>query len=160
LGGDASLDGVSSNVDHPLAAHILLDGGIIAQSNQQHLGESSASQLALGEEVTLAVASQDAQVHAVADVGSRPAVSGHVVEHGGVGGQLFSRLGAQQQVADNLSSLLTGQDGVGLEVALIAALEYTETDHNVDSLNILDLTGISEILARSAGAHDHHAHEH
>src|SRR5699024_2533746 len=37
LGGDAGLDGVSSHVDGPGVAGVVLDLGIVAQSNQQHL---------------------------------------------------------------------------------------------------------------------------
>ena len=117
-----------------------------------------AGQLTLGVELAGAVASQDTHVGAVGDVGSGPAVSSHVGELGAGSAQLLGVLGTHQHVADDLGGLLTGQDLVGHEVALLVALKDTDGAHHRSGGGVLDLSLVVEV--GSAGAHDRQAQNH
>ena len=117
-----------------------------------------AGQLTLGVELAGAVASQDAHVGAVGDVGSGPAVSSHVGELGAGNAQLLGVLGTHQHVSDDLGGLLTGQNLVGHEVALLVALKDTDGAHHRSGGGVLDLSLVVEV--GSAGAHDRQAQNH
>ena len=160
LGGDARVHRVGGHVDGPVVAHIVGNLRVIAQGHQHHLRKGQAGQLALGVEVAVAGARQDALLHAVADVARGPAVGGHVLEGGGVGGQLAGVLLAQEHDSHDLGGLLTGQDAGGVEGALVGALEHAERGHDFRGLGVSDLVAVDEITARSGGADDHHTDEH
>ena len=158
LGGDARVHRVGGHVDGPVVAHIVGNLRVIAQGHQHHLRKGQAGQLALGVEVAVAGARQDALLHAVADVARGPAVGGHVLEGGRVGGQLAGVLLAQQHDSHDLGRLLTGQDAGGVEGALVGALEHTDGGHHINRLSVGDFSRVVEITAHSAGGDDHHAH--
>ena len=154
------LHNLGGHIDLPAGAHIALDGGVIAQGSQQHLGKSIAGQLAGGAEGAVAVAGDDAQRSAVADVAGAPAGGGHIGE-GGHAAQLVSGGGPKQDVSDDLGSLLAGQGAVRIEGTIFVALDDPQGGHDGDRLLIADRTGVSEIsVCDGDKAHSHNQSQH
>ena len=155
-----SLVGVAAHVDGPAVAGEAEHVGVVAHSGQEHLGGLLSSQGAGGVELAGAVAIDDAHAGAVLNV-----LLGPDALDVGVGGV---HLGADNgldtavhHVGNDLGHLLTGQGVIGSEIAaVVLAADDVQSHHDFDSLFVLDLTGIGEILGRRAGAHYHHAHQH
>ena len=129
-----------------------------ASGDHHHLTELVAGDVGGGVELALAAAGDDAQAGAVGDGAGRPAASLNVGEGNGVVGQVVSNLLAQQHVADDLGGLLTGQVAIGLELA-VDTIEDTDTAHDGNSFDILDVISIGVGGTGKGHGHDQNQHQ-
>ena len=156
---ETGLVGVTVGVGLPAVAGEAKHSGVVAHGGQEHLGGLAGSQGALGIELAGPVAVDDAHAGAVLNVRLSPVIVDITVG----GDQLGADVGlhaAVHDVGDDLGHLGPGQGAIGIEVAAVfLTADDVQSHHGIDSLFVLDLTRIGEILARSAGRDDHHAHD-
>ena len=157
---ETDLIGDLGDVDLPVGAGEALDLGIIAERDEEHLGELEAGQLAGGSEGAVTVAGHNAGGGAVVNKAGGPAGSRDVGELGSTDESLGG-LVAEQQVADDLGSLLTGEVVLGVEVALLIANENADGVHDFHSFIVVDLVGIFEsCVADGDEGHGHDQRQH
>ena len=155
----AGLVGVAANVHGPVGAHQTEHLGIVAHGGQEHLGGLLGSQGAAGVELTSAVAGDDAHAGAVLNVRLSPVIVDITVGGDDLGADVGLHAAVHHE-RDDLRHLGAGQSAIGVKVAaVVLTINDAQRHHGVDGLSVVDLTGIGEILARSAGGNDHHAHD-
>ena len=156
----ALLVGPDIHAHGPVGAGEALDLGLVAQSHQQHLGGLGAGHGAVGVKGAVALAGHDAQLGAVLDVAGSPVAHGVGVAVGD-GGAQAGVLAAVQHDADHLGHLGTGHDAGGIVSTVILAVDDAQLDEHLNGLFVDDLVLIGEVvIARSAGADDHHGQNH
>ena len=145
--GQTGSAGELQNVDLPGRANKALFLSIVAQGDQDHLQELDAGELAFGSVLVVANAGDDALLRAVRDVGNSPVILGNI--HKGVGGvvQLANIRVAIVEHGNDLSSLGALQGIVGL-VGRALTIQHTDRGEYVNSLDILDVFGVSVDLGR------------
>ena len=145
--GQTGSAGELQNVDLPGRANKALFLSIVAQRDQDHLEELDAGEFAFGSVLVVANAGDDALLRAVRDVGNSPVILGNI--HKGVGGvvQLANIRVAIVEHGNDLSSLGALQGIVGL-VGRALTIQHTDRGEYVNSLDILDVFGVSVDLGR------------
>ena len=151
-------DGLLGNVDGPVGAGVALVGSVIAQSAQQHLHESIASQRVGGLEGAVSITGDDAGLLAVSDVASEGMVGSNVLVGSGVSHQSGCGGGAKDQVADDLGSSATGQGVAGIEGTVGIAVDDLCLGQHVNSFSVVDLAAVREVLGTSADGDQRHGH--
>ena len=154
----ADVQSTLGNLDGPVSAGVALDGSVIAQSAQQHLHEGIAGQRCIGTEGAVSITGDDALLCAVSNITSIGVVDGNVLVGSGVSGQSGCGGGAQDHVADDLSSGTTGQASGGIEGAVSIAANDANCGHHVDSFFIIDRSVIGEVLGTGADGDQRHGH--
>ena len=146
------------DADLPVGAGEALDGGVIAERAEEHLGELEAGQLAGGVEGAVAHAVDDLLGGAIVNVAGSP-VGGRDVTELVAANKSLSGLVAEHQVADDLGSFRTGQVCSGVEVEVVVADENADSVHNINGLfaAIRDLVIILE--SRVADGDEGHGHD-
>ena len=132
--------------------------GEVAQGLQQHSSCLDGGDGGAGVELTLAHAHHNAGGRAVVYVALGP--GGHVGEFGDSGKVTGVHVGAVQKLADDDGHLGAGDHFLRAEASVGVTVENAEPGSDLSSFLIYDLIEISEAVARSAGAGDHHAQEH
>ena len=122
----------------------------VAQSLHQHQAGLDSGDVGVAVELGGADTGDDAVIVASGHIGGGP--SGHV-------GEGVSAAGLQtQQVAHHDGHLITGDHLVRVEVALVVTGHDTDHFQDLDGFQIV--LGIHVLVARGAGADDHHAQQH
>ena len=155
----ADVDGLLGNVDGPVVANIALEGGVIAQSAQQHLHEGIAGQGVAGTESAVGVTTDDAFLLAVGDVAGELAGYGDVAVGGGVCVELSRGGGPQDHVADDLGSGAASQVVTRLEVAARVTINNFDGGDHVDGFFVGDVTVVRELLGAGVDRDERHHHD-
>ena len=159
-GVQALLVGADVHADGPVGAGEALHLGLVAHGHQQHLGSLRAGHGGIGVELAGSVAGHDAQLGAVLDVAGSPVAHGVSVAVGD-GGAQAGVLAAVQHDADHLGHLGAGHDPGGIVGAVVLAVDDAQLDEHLNGLFVDDLVLVGEVvIARGAGADDHHANDH
>ena len=156
LGGGHQLAGV----DLPVSAGEALGVGIIAEADEQHLAELQSGQGTGGVELTVADAGDDAGGGAVVHITGRPAIGSHVGELVAAD-ESVSGLLTELEISDQLGGLLTGEVGLGVELA-VGAFKHADSAQDVHSFLEVDigLIGISCVADGDEGhGHDQRQHQ-
>ena len=149
--------GVRGNIHGPAGAGVALAVGIIPQGDQQHLGKGIAGELLGGVEVTVAGAGNDAQGDTVLNVGAAPAAGIHIGE-GAAGTAEAVRLITQEHAGNEGGGFLTGEDTVGVEGAVVVAVNDADGGHHVHGFLVADFTVVGEI-SRVCDGDEAHGHD-
>ena len=149
--------GVRGNIHGPAGAGVALAVGIIAQGDQQHLGEGIAGELLGGVEVAVAGTCNDAQGDTVLNVGAAPAAGIHIGE-GAAGTAEAVRLITQEHAGNEGGGFLTGEDTVGVEGAVVVAVNDADGGHHVHGFLVADFTVVGEI-SRVCDGDEAHGHD-
>ena len=149
--------GVRGNIHGPAGAGVALAVGIIAQGDQQHLGKGIAGELLGGVEVAVAGAGNDAQGDTVLNVGAAPAAGIHIGE-GAAGTAEAVRLITQEHAGNEGGGFLTGEDTVGVEGAVVVAVNDADGGHHVHGFLVADFTVVGEI-SRVCDGDEAHGHD-
>ena len=136
----------------------MLDGGVIAQSAQQHLHEGIAGQGAGGTERAISVAGDDALLCAVGDEAREHVGSGHILKGCGGSAQSAGSGGAEDQVADDLGCRAAGQGPVGTEAAVTVAVHDPQCGDDVNGFFVIDVAVVVEVLGTCADGDQRHGH--
>ena len=156
----ALLSSADIDVGSPGVAGEALVLGLVAQGNEQHLGQLDAGHVAVGGKLAAADAGDDALCGAGLDVALSPGSVGvvaHVAEGGGGVGADSGVLAAVQGHADHLGDLSAGDVALGLERAVGVTADDVQCSTSIDSLSVLDLGLIRE---RRPGPYDHDGQHH
>ena len=151
----------SSNVDLPVGAGVvvLLAGDYVAgyrivvldvgeaevESVEKDLLELITGDLAIGVELVVALAVEDALGSGVGDVLGSPHRLSNVVE-AGCGSELLCYILAEEKVADDLRSLSAGQSPVDLDLSLGHTFDDAKAEVHVDGLSIRRGFGCLSVL--------------
>ena len=156
LGGGHQLAGV----DLPVSAGEVLGRGVIAKADEQHLAELQSGQGTGGVELTVADAGDNAGGGAVVHITGRPAIGSHVGELVAAD-ESVSGLLTELEISDQLGGLLTGEVGLGVELA-VGAFKHADSAQDVHSFLEVDigLIGISCVADGDEGhGHDQRQHQ-
>ena len=151
---------VADDVDGPLRANVALNGGVVADGDEQHLGSLNGGDVRVGSEGAVATTGDDALAVAILDVAFRPVT----VDVGQVGGGALegSRVDvAEHDDGDHLRHLRTGDVAGGSEAAVGHTIDDAEGVHHFNSFLVVDLIDVGEsCVADGDEGHGHDQRQH
>ena len=157
--GQAGIESQLGGSDLPVSAGHALEVSLVAERDEQHLGELIAGELTIGIELAVADTGNDALRGAVGDVALSPAA--HVGEVG-LEIQTVSGSLTEQHDADDLCGLSAGEVGIGIKLAVFIADENADSVHNFNSFLIVNVLGIDKVRCVADGdeGHGHDQRQH
>ena len=149
---NAGVDGIGHGVGSPAGAGQALAVGVVAESDEEHLGKLVAGQLVIGTEGAVLEAVNHALADAVGYVARAPAVGGDVGEGLAARGEVVGAV-AQLHAGDNGRGLFTAEYDIRLIGAVLVPVDDAECLEHYGRLLVRDFVLVGEVRARRIGEH-------
>ena len=147
----ASLVGITVDVDIPAGSAEAEHSGVVAHSGQHHLGSLGTGQGAVGAELAAANTTDNAHAGGILDVVLSPGVSRVGIAEAGAAAQ-DGGLATVHNIGHHLAHLGTSQVAAGVELTLVITADDIQGGHNLNSFLVLDLIIVDEIRSCCTGA--------